>query len=52
MTYTNEMEKAMYQSHGINYSEYERSLEKRIEVEKNRDAEHSKCMQLAALYGK
>ena len=52
MTYTNEMEKALYQSHGINYAEYERSLEKRIEVEKSRDAEHLYCMKWVATHVK
>jgi hypothetical protein len=42
------MEKALYQSHGINYSEYERSLDKRLEVEKSRDKEHVECTQRLA----
>jgi len=42
------MEKAMQQSHNIGYAEYERSLEKRIKVEKDRDKEYRQSTILAA----
>ncbi|GGE48435.1 hypothetical protein GCM10011391_29050 [Pullulanibacillus camelliae] len=31
------MEKALQQSHGMSYAEYQRNLDKRIEVEKARE---------------
>jgi hypothetical protein len=40
------MEKAMHQSHGIGYSEYERNLDKRLEVEKERDKEYKKAREM------
>ena len=46
--HTGEMEKAMQQSHNIGYAEYERSLEKRIKVEKDRDKEYRQSTILAA----
>lgn len=38
--YTTDMEKAMQRNHGIGYAEYNRSLTKRLEVEKKRDKEY------------
>ncbi|MFC7394327.1 hypothetical protein [Scopulibacillus cellulosilyticus] len=38
----------MHQSHGIGYAEYERSLEKRLEVEKSREKDYRKCNIIAA----
>lgn len=40
MNHTSEMEKSMHQAHGIGYAEYERSLEKRMLVEKNREKDY------------
>ncbi|WP_199860665.1 hypothetical protein [Oceanobacillus damuensis] len=40
MKYTSEMEKGMTQSRHINYEEYGRKLEKRLEVEKQREEEY------------
>ncbi|WP_205004307.1 hypothetical protein [Scopulibacillus daqui] len=42
------MEKAMHHCHGIGYAEYERSLEKRIQVEKTREKDYRKCNTIAA----
>jgi hypothetical protein len=42
------MEKAMHQSHGCGYAEYERDLEKRMDVEKNREKEYKKGLEIAA----
>jgi hypothetical protein len=41
------MEKAMYQTHGIGYAEYGRSLEKRIKIEKEREKDHHNCNRMA-----
>lgn len=38
--YTSEMEKAMQQNHGIGYAEYNLSLKKRLQVEKNREQDY------------
>lgn len=46
--HTNEMEKAMQQAHGICFAEYERSLQKRIEVERTREKDHRRSTQLTA----
>ncbi|MGC4378754.1 hypothetical protein WD019_17795 [Fictibacillus sp. Mic-4] len=46
--HTSEMEKAMQKSHGIGYAEYERSLEKRLEVEEKREAEYVKGLDVTA----
>lgn len=48
LRHTSEMEKGMHQSHGISYAEYERSLEKRLKVERAREASHQKCAMIAA----
>jgi hypothetical protein len=42
------MEKAMHQSHGCGFAEYERDLEKRIDVEKDREMEYKKGLEAAA----
>lgn len=38
----------MQQSHGLSYAEYNQNLEKRIEVEKEREKEYRKCNKIAA----
>ncbi|MFB4163174.1 hypothetical protein ACE1TI_04855 [Alteribacillus sp. JSM 102045] len=38
----------MYQSYGFGYAEYNRSLEKRLEVEVSRELEHKISCQIAA----
>jgi hypothetical protein len=40
------MEKAMQQSHGMGYAEYNRKLENRLRVERKREKDHQKCLQL------
>ncbi|PXW91416.1 hypothetical protein DES38_10535 [Streptohalobacillus salinus] len=47
LTYTPEMEKAMHQSHGMNFSEYEMNIEKRLEVEKKREQSHRRGLEAA-----
>jgi hypothetical protein len=42
------MEKAMHQSHGCGYAEYDRDLEKRLEIEKDRERAYKKGLQIAA----
>jgi hypothetical protein len=42
------MEKAMHQSHGCGYAEYDRDLEKRLDVEKEREKEYKKGLKIAA----
>ncbi|MDE5416244.1 hypothetical protein [Alkalihalobacterium chitinilyticum] len=37
----------MQQNHGIGYEEYNRSLEKRLEVEKSREKEYKRSLKLA-----
>ena len=48
MKYTGEMEKAMYQAHGIGYEEYSQKLSKRIEVERNREKEYEQSLKIAS----
>ncbi|MBN3554452.1 hypothetical protein JYA63_09260 [Fictibacillus nanhaiensis] len=38
----------MHQSHGCGFAEYERDLEKRLDVEKVRDKEYKKGLEIAA----
>ncbi|MFV8826573.1 hypothetical protein [Alkalihalobacterium sp. APHAB7] len=45
--YTGDMEKAMQQNHGIGYEEYNRSLEKRLEIEKARERDYKRSIKLA-----
>lgn len=42
----------MYQSYGIGYEEYNRKLENRIEVEKEREKDHHKSMQILSQYSR
>ncbi|MDQ0298380.1 hypothetical protein J2S78_000788 [Salibacterium salarium] len=46
------MEKAMHQSHGFGYAEYNRSLEKRLKVEASRERDYKASCQLAAEFHK
>ncbi|MBM7570981.1 hypothetical protein [Aquibacillus albus] len=46
LNYTSEMEKAMYQSHGVGYAEYERKLNHRLKVERNREHSHKEGQQV------
>lgn len=48
MDHTSEMEKAMQQSHGMGYAEYNQKLENRILVEKKREKDHKKCLQMVS----
>lgn len=47
---TEAMEKGMQQSHGISYSEYNRSLNKRIEIEKQREKDYEASKKIAAQF--
>ena len=40
------MEKAMEQSHGMNYAEYERNFSNRMLVEKRREVEYEKSKRI------
>jgi hypothetical protein len=44
------MEKAMQNARGIGFAEYERSLDKRIQIEKIRDKEHRQCAIMLASF--
>ncbi|WP_222599359.1 hypothetical protein [Aquibacillus kalidii] len=46
MNYTSEMEKAMHQTHGVNFAEYSRKLSHRIKVEKAREKSHKQSMKV------
>lgn len=48
LAYTPKMEKAMQQSHGMSYKEYESRLDKRMTVEKRREKEYEQCKRMAA----
>ncbi|MDY0405215.1 hypothetical protein P5G51_007175 [Virgibacillus sp. 179-BFC.A HS] len=48
MNYTPEMEKAMQQSHNMNFAEYGRKLNKRLAVEKRRQKEYQKSKYIYA----
>jgi len=45
---TAQMEKALYQAHGVSYSEYENSHDIQIKVEKAREKEYKQSLQIAA----
>lgn len=42
----------MHQFHGFGYAEYNHSLDRRLEVEVNREKNHQKGRQMAAEFGK
>ncbi|MCD8509801.1 MAG: hypothetical protein LRY73_07960 [Bacillus sp. (in: Bacteria)] len=42
------MEKAMFQSHGISYAEYNRSIDNIMEVEKQREKDHKRSISIVA----
>ncbi|WP_227937365.1 hypothetical protein [Alkalihalobacillus deserti] len=44
------MEKGLQQAHGINYSEYNQSLEKRIQIEKQREKDYEASKKIAAQF--
>ncbi|MED4129117.1 MULTISPECIES: hypothetical protein [Shouchella] len=46
LSYTSEMEKGLQQRHGVSYAEYESSLDKRLQIERERTKEHDACNQL------
>lgn len=46
LNYTTEMEKAMHQTHNCCFAKYEADIEKRIEVEKQREKSHQQGMYL------
>ncbi|WP_280771252.1 hypothetical protein [Salipaludibacillus daqingensis] len=44
--YTENMEKALQQSHGIGYESYKGSLKKKVEVEKAREKDYRDSLQV------
>ncbi|MGP4073168.1 hypothetical protein ACTWQB_11510 [Piscibacillus sp. B03] len=48
LTYTSEMEKAMHQSHGVGYTEYGQKLEKRLQIEKEREKNYRESRRLVS----
>ncbi|WP_177174433.1 hypothetical protein [Salipaludibacillus aurantiacus] len=40
------MEKAMFQSYGIGYAEYNRDLDNRMKVEQERDKDHQQSLKM------
>jgi hypothetical protein len=44
------MEKAMQQSHGTSYAEYNRNLEKRMEIEKEREKDYKASKKLISQF--
>ncbi|MFD1849373.1 hypothetical protein [Oceanobacillus bengalensis] len=48
MNYTQEMEKAMEQAHGMNFAEYERKLSNRMKVERRRDLDYQRSKEVVA----
>ncbi|WP_339228677.1 hypothetical protein NSQ77_02635 [Oceanobacillus sp. FSL K6-2867] len=48
MNYTSEMEKGMTKSRHVCYAEYSRKLEKRLDVEKQREREYKMAKMLVA----
>jgi hypothetical protein len=48
LKYTSEMEKAMQQSHGVGYEEYNLKHETRMEVEQRREEEYVKSRRIVA----
>lgn len=48
LAYTSKMEKAMEQSNGMSFKEYERKFDKRIAVEKRREKEYEQCKHIVA----
>ncbi|GGM35765.1 hypothetical protein GCM10011351_22300 [Paraliobacillus quinghaiensis] len=43
LTYTGEMEKAMQQNHGIGFAEYERKLNNRLQIEREREKSYKQA---------
>ncbi|WP_170287664.1 hypothetical protein [Aquibacillus halophilus] len=41
------MEKAMLQSRGVGFAEYSRKLTKRLKIEKDREADYQKSLEIA-----
>ena len=48
LRYTNEMEKALLNAHGVCYEDYKRKHTVRMEVEKNREQDYLTCKRLVA----
>jgi hypothetical protein len=42
------METAMYRAHGISYAEYNENLDKKLEVEREREIEYHKSLSFIA----
>jgi hypothetical protein len=42
------MEKAMYQAYGFGYEEYSNKLSKRMEVERKREEDYQKSLEIVA----
>lgn len=52
LTYTSEMEKAMYKAHGVGYEQYSQKLDARMKVEQKRDQDYLKGKSIVANHGK
>ena len=52
LSYTSEMEKAMYKAHGVGYEQYSRQLGERMKVEQKRDQDYLKGKSIVANHGK
>ncbi|WP_156288501.1 hypothetical protein [Oceanobacillus salinisoli] len=48
MKYTTDMEKALEQSHGMNFAEYERKLSNRMKVERKREKDYEQSKKVVA----
>ena len=48
LNYTPKMEKAMHQNHGMNFTEYEMNVDKRMKVERKREKSHEQSIKLIA----
>ncbi len=48
LNHTPEMEKAMYQSHGVGYAEYSRNFNKRMQVERERELDHRRSLKMVS----
>lgn len=48
LNYTSDMEKAMQQAHGVNFSEYEMNADKRLEVEMQREKQYKEGLEISS----
>ena len=50
MSYTQDMERAMSQSHNISLSEYENEFSNQLKVERRREQEYQACKHIVAKF--